>query len=171
MRIWKTLAPALLVLVTHQAFAEVAPPLHDTHPDDATAGIPAAAVAAVAAVDRFTMALAKGDLEGARAELDPNVLILESGGAERSAAVYMGSHAMDDAAFLKTAHQRLLHRTAYASGDLAWVASESELQLQQADKPVTLLSTETMVLQRSTGVWKIVHIHWSSRRKAPGADH
>jgi len=168
---WHTLALLLLALVVNPALGDPAPQAHDMALESTASSIPAAAVAAVAAVDRFTTALSRGDLEQARAELDPNVLILESGGAEYSAAEYMGGHAMDDAAFLKTAHQQLLHRAAHASGDLAWVASESELNLQQADEPVTLLSTETMVLQRAAGVWKIVHIHWSSRRKTPGAGH
>jgi hypothetical protein len=51
------------------------------------------------------------------------------------------------------------------------VASESELHLQKDGKPVTVLSTETMLLQRSASVWKIVHIHWSSRKKDPSSAH
>jgi hypothetical protein len=45
------------------------------------------------------------------------------------------------------------------------VASESELRLQQDGKPVTLLSTETLVLRRGVSGWRIVHIHWSSRKQ------
>lgn len=30
---------------------------------------------------------------------------------------------------------------------------------------MTLLSTETMVLERNGADWRIVHIHWSSRPK------
>jgi ketosteroid isomerase-like protein len=115
--------------------------------------------------------LSTGDLAKAGKELDPNVLILESGGAERSAAEYLGGHARSDAEFLKTAHQQLRRRTAHASGDFAWVASESELHLQKDGKPVTVLSTETMLLQRSGSAWKIVHIHWSSRKRDPSSAH
>ena len=133
--------------------------------------IPAKAQPAVAAVERFSTALVAGQLDAAGAELDPNVLILESGGAERSAAEYLGGHAKGDAAFLKTAHIQLVRRTAQVSGELAWVASESELHLSKDGKPVTVLSTETMLVQRSDAGWKIVHIHWSSRTKAPGDHH
>ena len=133
--------------------------------------VPDAAKAAVATVDRFFAALSAGDLDRAGAELDPYVIILESGGAERSAAEYLGGHAKGDAAFLKGAHHSLAHRTARAGGDLVWVASESELRVQKDGKPATIASTETMVL-RSTGAgWKIVHIHWSSHVKKPGASH
>ncbi|MCM2312024.1 MAG: nuclear transport factor 2 family protein, partial [Steroidobacteraceae bacterium] len=98
-------------------------------------------------------------------ELGPDALIMESGGAERSAAEYLGGHARSDAAFLRAAQRHLLRRTARASGDLAWVASENELHVQKDGNPVTVLSTETMVLRREDGRWRIVHIHWSSRTK------
>jgi ketosteroid isomerase-like protein len=125
--------------------------------------VPDEAKAAAATVDRFFAALSAGDLDRAGSELDPGVIILESGGAERSAAEYLGGHAKGDAEFLKTAQHKPGHRTARVSGDLAWVASESELVVQKDGKPVTIASTETMVLRSITAGWKIVHIHWSSR--------
>jgi ketosteroid isomerase-like protein len=125
--------------------------------------VPDSAQAAAATVDRFFDALSAGDIEQAGAALDPEVIILESGGAEHSAAEYLGGHAKEDAEFLKTAQQNLGRRTARVSGDLAWVASESELQVQQDGKPMTIASTETMVLRLTGAGWKIVHIHWSSR--------
>jgi ketosteroid isomerase-like protein len=168
--------PALLLVAafTSPAFAQTAPHKHD-HPTAASNGadinVPAAAKDAVATVDRFAAALSSGNLAGAGKELDPNVLILESGGAERSAAEYLGGHAKSDAEFLKTAHQQLRRRVAHASGDFAWVASESELHVEKDGKPVTVLSTETMLLQRRATEWKIVHIHWSSRKKDPSSGH
>jgi len=125
--------------------------------------VPEAAQAAAATVDRFFAALSVGDLDRAGAELDPDVIILESGGAEHSAAEYLGGHAKGDAEFLKTAQQKPGHRTARVGGDFAWVASESELVVQQDGKPVTIESAETMVLRSTAAGWKIVHIHWSSR--------
>jgi len=125
--------------------------------------VPEAAQAAVATVDRFFAALSAGDLDRAGAELDPDVIILEGGGAEHSAAEYLGGHAKHDAEFLKTALQKPGRRTARVSGDLAWVASESDLDVQQDDKLATIASAETMVLRSTDTGWKIVHIHWSSR--------
>ena len=127
--------------------------------------VPDDAKAAAATVDRFFAALKAGELEKAGAELDPDVLILESGGAEHSAAEYLGGHAKGDAAFLKDARQVLLHRKGRASGKFAWVASESELHVQRDGKPATIVSTETMVLRSDHAGWKIVHIHWSSRSR------
>lgn len=133
--------------------------------------VPDTAKAAAATVDRFFASLSAGDLERAGAELDADVIILESGGAERSAAEYLGGHAKGDAAFLKGAHHSLTHRTARVSGTLGWVASESELHVQKDGKPAVIASTETMVLRSSGTGWKIVHIHWSSHVKKPGAAH
>jgi len=165
---------ALIVACTSPAFADTTSHDHDQASGvgrRADINVPEAAKDAVAAVDRFTAALSSGDVTKAGAELDAKVLILESGGAERSAAEYLGGHAKEDAAFLRTAHQQLMHRSAHANGDFAWVASESELLILKDGKPVTVLSTETMLLQRRGSTWKIVHIHWSSRKKDPAAAH
>jgi ketosteroid isomerase-like protein len=133
--------------------------------------VPASASAAAAVVDRFFAALSSGNLEQASAQLDPNVVILESGGAEHSAAEYLGGHAKSDAQFLKGSHHVLNRRTARSTGDVVWVASESELHIEKDGKPSTLASTETMVLRSGKDGWKIVHIHWSSRVKKPGESH
>jgi ketosteroid isomerase-like protein len=136
-------------------------------PPDANAKTPSAEDAApVAVVEQFGAALAKGDLATAESLLDPEVLILESGGAEQSRAEYMGHHAGADAKFLRDATVHPGRRRVHVEGDLAWVGSESELQAHSDGKPVTLLSTETMVLRRQQGAWRIVHIHWSSRPKS-----
>jgi ketosteroid isomerase-like protein/mono/diheme cytochrome c family protein len=121
------------------------------------------AAAAVAVVEAFGAALAKGDLSTAESLLDPDVLILESGGAEQSRAEYLAHHAGADAEFLRGAEVHPGRRRARVEGDLAWVGSESEIHAQADGKPLALLSTETMVLRRHEGAWRIVHIHWSSR--------
>jgi ketosteroid isomerase-like protein len=133
--------------------------------------IPVAAKDAVATVDRFSAALSATQLDKAAAELDANVLVLESGGAEHSAAEYLSGHAMGDAVFLQTVYVQLIRRTAQASGDMAWVGSESELHGMKDGKPSTILSTETMVLKRTDKTWKITHIHWSSRTKKADGSH
>jgi len=123
-----------------------------------------AAVPAVAIVERFSTSLAAGDIERAVADLDPKVLILESGGVEQSRDEYLAGHAKADAAFLKDAHITLKGRSARASGDLAWVASESEIHAMKGAEVMMIDSTETMVLRKAVDGWKIAHIHWSSRR-------
>ena len=146
------------ILATPLAFA------HGNEKHDATAmaagrdisqaklSIAPAATDAVAAVERFSSALSAGDLAKATAELDPDVLILESGGAENGRAEYLAGHAKSDAAFLKAARISLKARTAQASGDLAWVASESEIHAVKAEKMLMIDSTETMVVRKTAQV-------------------
>jgi len=127
--------------------------------------VPDEARAAVATVDRFLAALAAGDYERAGVELDPDLIVLESGGGEYSAAEYLGGHAKHDAEFLKDAELAPPRRVARIGGDLAWVASEGELRVQKEGEPATYATAETMVLRSTAAGWKIVHIHWSSRVK------
>ncbi|MGH8032021.1 MAG: nuclear transport factor 2 family protein [Luteimonas sp.] len=123
------------------------------------------AAPAVALVERFSTALQKGDLASAGKLMAEDVLILESGGAERSRDEYLGGHAKHDAAFLKEAHVQVLHRSARVDGALAWVGTESKVHAQKDGKPLVLRSTETVVLRKTGKDWRIVHIHWSSRPK------
>lgn len=124
-----------------------------------------AAAPALAVVEAFSTALKAGDLKTAGTHLAEDVLILESGGAEHSRQEYLGGHAGHDAAFLKDAQIEHKARTARIEGDLAWVGTESELRTSQKGVPVTLMSTETMLLKRVPAGWQIVHIHWSSSPK------
>ncbi len=162
-----TLALALAFAVVSPAMAQTTQ-AHAHHPATAAAAnvdVPAAATAAVAVVERFNTALSSGDLATVGSLLAPDVLILESGGAERSREEYLGHHAVSDAAFLKGAHRQLLRQRARTAGEFAWVGTESELHAQKDGKPLTVQSTETMVLKQTTDGWRIAHIHWSSRTK------
>lgn len=134
------------------------------HEEDEDEESPTHAAGPAAVVDRFGRALAKGDLDTVKALLDPQVLVLESGGTEQSRDEYLSQHAPADAAFLRDAKIHAGRRRVQVEGDFAWVASESELHAQAKGKQITLQSTETMVLRRDAGVWHIVHIHWSSQR-------
>src|SRR3546814_12431718 len=89
--------------------------------------------------------------------------ILESGGAGRSREQYLGHHAISDARFLKDSQREIAYRKARAAGDLAWVASESKIQVAKDGNILSLLSSETMVLRHGPDGWRIIHIHWSSR--------
>lgn len=163
------LIPATLVLCTASIAAAQAPqatPAGHPHPGPvATIDVPAAAQAPVEVVEAFGRALAAADFATVERLLDPGVLILETGGSERSREEYLAHHAKSDAKFIADAKSTLKHRRARVDGALAWVGSESELQATSRGKPVTLLSTETMVLRQTPDGWRIAHVHWSSRPK------
>ena len=64
----------------------------------------------------------------------------------------------------------MTRRTGATSGDLAWVASEGRTRGRykdrDIDRDIDRITTETMILRRVGGVWRIVHVHWSSRAAA-----
>jgi ketosteroid isomerase-like protein len=117
---------------------------------------------AVAVVEVFSAAIKAVRIDEASALLDPKVLVLESGGSERSRDQYLAEHAQADADYMKDARQALRYRQARRLDDIAWVGTESVVSHDKAGKTASSLSTETMVLKKSAQGWRIVHIHWSS---------
>lgn len=121
------------------------------------------AAPAVAVVDAFHAALARGDEGASRAFLSDDVLIFESGGVERSAAEYAAHHLPADAKFAAATAHAVTSRTARATADTAWIATEGRTTGNWKGQPVDSLSTETMLLVRTPGGWRIQHVHWSSQ--------
>ena len=120
------------------------------------------AVEATRVVDAFHTALEHGDTEGTLALLADDVLIFESGDAERAKDEYAEHHLAADAAFPAAVPSTRSRRVARADGDSAWVASESRTTGEFNGRPVDSRMVETMVLRREADGWRITHIHWSS---------
>jgi ketosteroid isomerase-like protein len=120
-------------------------------------------------VDTFHAALKAGDTEKAMALLADDVLIYEGGGAEKSKAEYASHHLAADIAFVKEMKQSTSARSATATGDMVLVTSQGVTTGTYKDEAINSRSTETMVLRRIDGQWKIVHIHWSSADIKPSA--
>lgn len=116
---------------------------------------------AAVVVDAFHAALKRGDTDAALAMLADDVLIFEGGGVERSKAEYAAHHLAADAAFSKAVSSVLTGRTAGASGNIAWVASEGRTTGEYKGRSIDVATTETMILRRTGDGWKIIHIHWS----------
>ncbi len=121
------------------------------------------AAEAAATVDAFHAALRAGNTAKAAELLADDLVVFEAGFAEPSKAVYAAEHLAADAAFEKTAGERLLRRVGQASGGMAWIASEGVTRAMVGDHLTERLTTESMVLRRTPAGWRIVHVHWSSR--------
>lgn len=119
----------------------------------------------IATVDRFHAALTEGKVEAALRLLSDDVLIYESGRAERSKAEYASHHLKADAEFAGATQRKLVKRASWVGADTAWVTSETETAGTFKGRALSLTGTETMILRRNAGAWKIVHIHWSSATK------
>lgn len=130
---------------------------------DTPAALSADAASAAAVVDAFHAALASGNTDGALALMAPDVLIFETGGAERSRDEYAGHHLGSDAAFAAAVPSSVTRRAGQVVGDVAWISSEGRITGEYNGRAVDRLTTETMVLVRHGETWMIHHIHWSSR--------
>ena len=115
-----------------------------------------------ATVDAFHAAIRRGDIKSAEALMADEALIFEEGGAERSKAEYSAQHLPADIAFSQGAVSTTTHRSGGFDGTLAWVTSEGRMTGTFKGKAIDRDTTETMILRRIGGEWKIVHIHWSS---------
>ena len=116
-----------------------------------------------AVVDAFGDALAAEDEAAVRALLAADVLIYESGGAERSLEEYAGHHMPADMAFVAAMDRQLTDRKVFIAGDFAVVTSMGRTRGTFGERQIDLLGTETMLLEKRHGNWVITHIHWSSR--------
>ena len=92
--------------------------------------------------------------------------IYEQGHVERSRAEYVEHHLPSDMEFSRAVPSRVISRKEAVSGDMAIVTSETASKGEFRGKPVDSLGVGTIVLRRTADGWRIVHIHWSSR-KAP----
>lgn len=152
-------AVSIAVLAATPVFAQ-----DHAHSNGRAAGLAGAEAAdAATAVDAFHAALKAGDTAAALALMAPEVMIFEEGGAERSRDEYASHHLGADVAFAAASEATVARRAGWADGDIAWVTSEGRTTGQINGRAVDRLTTETMVLKRHAGGWRIHHIHWSSR--------
>ena len=117
---------------------------------------------AAAVVDAFHAALRQGNTRAALSHLAENALIFEAGGAERGRQEYASHHLGADSEFSQAVPGTVTRRAGEAMGNVAWIATEGRTSGTYKGKAIDQVTTETMVLRRAGGAWKIVHIHWSS---------
>lgn len=118
----------------------------------------------VATVDAFHAALTTGDREAALDLLADDLVVFESGWAERSRAEYAAEHLDADMEFSAATTREVLERSSGEAGEAAWVLTETRTAGTFRGRQVSSLGLETMILRREAEGWRIVHIHWSSRQ-------
>ncbi len=117
-------------------------------------------------IARFHSAMREGDKATVEAMLSPDLQVFEAGYVNPSRSDYLQHHLGDDMAYAKTSTTRVLQQKVVETPDMTLVLSETETR-EHGKAPVTFTGTETMVLKRVQGEWKITHIHWSSHRQKP----
>ena len=114
--------------------------------------------------DGFHAAIVKADRAAAASVLAADVQIFESGFVERSRDEYLTHHFEPDAKFAKTVTRKVIKHSEQMAGNMALVLEETETNGSYEGQSVRLIGTETAVLRLEGGNWRIVHIHWSSRK-------
>ena len=122
----------------------------------------------VSIAQRFHEALARGDSATAASLLADDVAVLESGELQRRAD-YLGHHLSADIAFAKAVPSARAVRQVTVVGDAAWIVASSSTSGTFEGRAVRSEGAELMVLRRVGGGWRIVAVHWSSRRPRAGS--
>ncbi len=122
-----------------------------------------------AAVVDFHRALAEGYREGIVNLIAPEAVVFETGYVEASRDQYVNGQLQADLMYAITVKREVVHRQTTVSGDMALSISQSRNKGEFQGESVNLTNTETMVLRRIDGDWKIVHIHWSGHEPPPAA--
>jgi ketosteroid isomerase-like protein len=115
-------------------------------------------------VTEFYRAMSSGDLAKVNELLSPEITIYESGYVERSRAEYAAHHLPEDIVFAKASSRKVTQHTERKDGNFSFILEETETKAKIKGKNVTILGTETTVLQKTDEQWRIVHLHWSSRK-------
>jgi len=162
----KALASALAALALAAALPAAASP-STNDPAEAVWDLDAAK-AALETVDAFHAAMDRGDAAAATALLGDELSVFEGGHVERTRAEYLQGHLPADIEFSRQVKSEVTASSVRASADVAVVTQETRTRGAYNGKPVDSFGAETMILHRTPGGWRIIHIHWSSR-KAPAA--
>lgn len=113
--------------------------------------------------DAFQAALYAGDGDAVDKLLADDVMILESGHAQKSKAEYMGGHMKSDMAFLPNVTSTIIDRKVSQAGDLAWVITHSQMKGDYKGQAVDSASREMLVMNHNGHDWQITLVHWGDK--------
>ena len=116
-------------------------------------------------VSAFHEAIARLDTVQSLAYLYPDVIIFESGRAEMSRDEFASGHLGADMSFAAETTREVTYSQTITEGNVAVVMNRIATSGMMGDREINSVGVETMTLRREGGAWKIVHIHWSSRRQ------
>lgn len=115
--------------------------------------------------ERFQQALFNDGFETVAASFADDAIIFEGGVPEADLASYLEHHLKPEMPMLATIKPNVLrqdHRRNRATG---WITTVLSWEMERDGGMVTVSSTETLILQFVHDDWKIVHVHWSNRRR------
>ncbi|MEM7564373.1 MAG: nuclear transport factor 2 family protein, partial [Pseudomonadota bacterium] len=113
-------------------------------------------------VKMFHTALKNGDENKLLELLAGDIVVYEAGNVERSLQQYAANHMMTDIEFLRDVKVTPLELLVKEYGNVATSFSRNKFQGIYKGSFISQENMETLILSKSEGEWKIVHIHWSN---------
>ena len=121
----------------------------------------------VDAVDAFHTALEKKDTAAALSLLDRDLVVFEFGVVDPTVQAYAFAHLPFDIDVAAVSKWDVQSRRVGGEGDIRWVLTSYHVTGRQSDgKPIDQTTLETMILRRTSGLFRIVHMHWSTNDPA-----
>jgi ketosteroid isomerase-like protein len=115
------------------------------------------------AVDAFHAALKKKDTAAALSLLDRGLVVFEFGVVDPTVEAYAFQHLPFDIDVAAVSTWNIESRRVGGEGDERWVLTTYHVTGKQADgSPIDQITLETMILRRTSGLFRIVHMHWST---------
>jgi len=117
----------------------------------------------VDAVDAFHAALTKKDTAAALSLLDRDLIVFEFGVVDPTVQAYAFAHLPFDIDVAAVSQWDIQTRRVGGEGDIRWVLTSYHVKGRQSDgSPIDQTTLETMILRRTSGLFRIVHMHWST---------
>lgn len=115
------------------------------------------------AVDAFHAALKKGDTAAALSLLDRDLVVFEFGVIDPTVEAYAFAHLPFDMDVAGASQWNIESRRVGGEGDIRWILTSYHVTGRQADgSAIDQVTLETMILRRTSGLFRIVHMHWST---------
>ena len=115
------------------------------------------------AVDAFHAALKKKDTAAALSLLDRDLVVFEFGVVDPTIQAYAFAHLPFDIDVAAVSKWDIQTRRVGGEGDIRWVLTSYHVTGKQADgSPIDQTTLETMILRRTSGLFRIMHMHWST---------
>jgi ketosteroid isomerase-like protein len=117
----------------------------------------------VDAVDAFHAALKRKDTAAALSLLDRGLVVFEFGVVDPTVEAYAFAHLPFDIDVAAVSNWDIQSRRVGGEGDERWVLTTYHVTGKQSDgTAIDQITLETMILRRTAGLFRIVHMHWST---------
>jgi ketosteroid isomerase-like protein len=115
------------------------------------------------AIETVAVAFESGDLATLDSLVHDSVMVYENGRVDRGWVVYRDQKLLPRLRILNARRLRLTDIRVRLAGSTAWATCRFDLSANRSGETVSARGVGTMVFQRLSGRWRLVHWHMSAR--------